>query len=92
MWRPVIGFKGIYEVSDLGRVRSLSRAILGGPRRNIIGIIRKTPITGQYPAFICRNGTKTFSYVHHLVAEAFIGRRPIDKEVVHADGNPKTID
>ena len=24
-WRPVVGFEGLYEVSDLGRVRSLPR-------------------------------------------------------------------
>ena len=26
-WKPVVGYEGIYEVSDLGRVRSLSRKV-----------------------------------------------------------------
>lgn len=28
-WKPVVGYEGLYEVSSLGRVRSLSRSIQG---------------------------------------------------------------
>lgn len=28
-WEPVVGYEGLYEVSDLGRVRSLDRVIMG---------------------------------------------------------------
>ena len=28
MWKPIVGFEGLYEVSDDGRVRSLNRVVL----------------------------------------------------------------
>src|SRR3546814_6114244 len=32
-WRPVVGFEGLYEVSDQGRVRSMDREVRSGPGR-----------------------------------------------------------
>lgn len=26
-WKPIIGFEGLYEINDLGRVKSLSRYV-----------------------------------------------------------------
>ena len=43
-WLPVVGWKGFYEVSDLGRVRSVDRTIM---RRNRWGQIRPVRFTGK---------------------------------------------
>jgi hypothetical protein len=94
IWHPIAGYEAIYEISSFGRVRSISRLIKCSDGRSIrmVGIIRKTPLVKKYPSlFLCLNGKKTFAYVHHLVATAFIGPRPPGKEVAHNDGNAENV-
>lgn len=91
-WLSVIGFEGVYEVSDRGRVRSLDRDVpySNGRVLRMKGIIRQTPLVAGYLSlFLSLNGSKTFAYVHHLVAVAFIGPRPPGKELAHADGDSR---
>ena len=73
-WRPVVGYEGQYEVSNLGRVRSL---ISGRVLANRVG-------REGYPRLNLRHRTH---YVHALVAEAFLGPRHSGLEVRHRDGN-----
>lgn len=92
-WRPVIGWEGLYEVSDLGRVRSLPRRVIGGGYGGeaIRGGRMLNPIvdTGDYRFVALSNGGKRKLSVHSLVAAAFIGPRPTPKhEVRHLDGDP----
>src|SRR3546814_14866502 len=89
-WRPVVGFEGLYEVSDQGRVRSLDREVRSGPGRT-----RKArshilkPSAGQdgylrvnlWPDNQYRSRT-----VHSLVAASFFGFVS-GKELRHFDGN-----
>lgn len=88
-WRPVVGFEGSYEVSSLGRVRSLDRVVVQRSRwggmieRKLRGQIIRAENKG-YPHV--RMGYKHYA-VHILVAEAFIGPRPEGKQVCHNDGN-----
>lgn len=95
-WHPVIGYEGFYEVSNLGRVRSLDRNVTyrNGRNKDWRGQILKSSMTGSgYPGVeLCRNGTGKTTLVHVLVAAAFIGPRPKGKHVAHYDGdksNPK---
>ncbi len=81
-WKPVVGWEGIYEVSDLGRVRSLKRQppkiMTGQPHEN--GYVRYT-LTGS--------GLKTTTRkAHRLVLEAFVGPRPDGMMCRHLDGDP----
>lgn len=71
-WKPITGFEGYYEVSDLGRIRSINRIV---KNRLFTGIILK-PVnntTGGYP-FVCliKNGKRRSLKIHKLVARAFI--------------------
>lgn len=90
-WRPVVGYEGIYSVSDQGRVRGEARVvahILKGKRlRQRILNPRINKATG-YPAvnLARENSRRTFT-VHSLVAAAFIGPRPEGLEVAHGDGD-----
>lgn len=68
IWRDVPGYEGKYQVSNLGRVKSLSY------RRSNKEVILK-PIsngTGYLQITFCKNGKTERQYVHRLVAEAFI--------------------
>jgi hypothetical protein len=90
-WKPVVGYEGVYEVSDLGRVRSLDRWVRVGSGRRRTGVRYFTPSpTGKnkkYKRVLLRNPDKNRP-VHQLVLEAFVGPRPKDCEVRHLDGNP----
>ena len=81
-----------YEVSNLGRVRSVDRTVLLGGKRQ--GEIRKLKgrilRLGRHPSghlTVLLGAGRTYS-VHILVAEAFIGPCPIGCEVLHWDGIP----
>lgn len=88
-WLPVVGWEGLYEVSDLGRVRSVERIVQFGPRT------RKVPSTvlkpGKNPKGVLfvnlSNGAAKERRVHQLVLEAFVGPRPPGMEGCHWDDN-----
>lgn len=91
-WKPIPGYKGFYEVSDLGRVRSVPRKVDHGQSsayRYVRGRILSTNIgTNGYPSvMLSREGGKKFCTVHRLVMLAFVGPCPDGQEVAHADGN-----
>lgn len=94
-WRAVPDFEGLYEVSNLGRVRSLDRIIYKRnvrngpiiPTRRRGKILRANPDTHGYPTLhLCVGGVDKASLVHHLVLRAFVGERPAGQECRHLDG------
>ena len=83
-WRPVVGHEGFFEVSSIGRVRSVTRTVPMTTRwgvattRTIQSIIRRpgTSRKGYLNVTLMKCGVKTQAGVHVLVAEAFLGERP----------------
>lgn len=75
-WRPVVGYEGLYEVSNLGRVRSLPRTMKtrhGKPenRYHLKGRILKQIRTSRgYLVVMLGKGNQAF--VHRLVLSAFV--------------------
>lgn len=93
VWKPVVGFEGLYEVSNLGRVKSLERITKrsDGKTQFVRERILKLGIgtSGYYTVRISKGGVmKTFS-VHKLMCESFLNHSPSRfKEVVdHIDGD-----
>lgn len=88
IWKDIKGYIGFYQVSNYGKVRSLTRKIIH--KNGKIRIYNGTliiPHTVHYPrVHLRRNGESIGIMVHHLVCGAFIGLRPINKEVNHIDG------
>ena len=84
-WKPVPGYEGLYEVSDLGRVRSVYREVPCkiGTRRVFPKILR-TPIHKGYRQVNLRGKTRS---VHQLVSLAFMGERPKGWHTCHRDGD-----
>lgn len=75
-WLPVEGYEGLYEVSDLGRVKSLERTIKakGSGRRLLRGRILKpcrNP-NGYLAVALCKDGDINRVFVHRLVAKTFL--------------------
>lgn len=99
-WRPVTGFVGLYEVSNLGRVRSRDRVRIYQLAQGPTTITRRGKILTQswgarspYPKVYLTDGpTRVCVNVHRMVAEAFLGPCPDGYWVNHIDGrktNPK---
>ena len=85
-WRPVLGFEGMYQVSNLGRVRSLERIInySDGRIRTFPGrIIRPGGGKNHLYVFLHRRQVKKKEYVHRLVLESFVGPCPPGMEACH---------
>lgn len=81
-WLPVVGYEGLYEVSDRGRVRSLDRIVKRGSGTvRLRGRVLKAGIqrssdghqTGGRIVTLCRDGKRRTRLVHQLVVEAAVG-------------------
>lgn len=96
LWQPIDGYQGLYEVSNLGRVRSLDRVLKRKNRSTL-----EPDVTLHLKGKTLKSGLATHGYltvslwkknkgqthcVHVLVTNAFIGDST-DADVNHKDGN-----
>lgn len=91
IWREVVGFEGLYEVSDLGQVRSLDREVkVGTGYRTVKGkVLALTPqVSGHLCVSLYQDCVRTPQRVHRLVLEAHV--RPANPGEIcrHLDGDP----
>lgn len=91
IWKPIPGFEGLYEVSNMGQVRSLDRIIPDKTHgtRKLVGktLKQKQDELGRKHVVLSKHSKTLTKRVHVLVAEAFIGPRPKGMEICHDDGN-----
>jgi hypothetical protein len=88
-WRPVVGYEGLYEVSNLGRARSLDRLVASGygSTRQAVGRLLK-PMTdshGYIYVTLSSNAVATRGHIHLMVLQAFVGPRPEGLVACHYD-------
>ena len=90
-FKPVQGYAGIYEISNLGRVKSLSRVIErndGNTRvtedRIILPFLTKC---GYHQIVLCKDGVRKKHLIHRLVANAFIENPDKLPIINHKDEN-----
>lgn len=93
IWKPIPGFEGYYEVSNLGRVKSLDRKILSkkGTVYSKPGRIRKPVsnyVTGYLSVVLCGEKTKKTMSLHRIVALAFL-ENPHNYECVNHKSEDK---
>lgn len=90
-WKNIPGYEGLYEVSTLGRIRSLDKNIdtYNGGSYVRKGAIKKLRInkSGYYCVNLCKNGISVSHIAHRLVAKAFIENKNNYPEVNHINEN-----
>lgn len=81
-WKAIVGYEGIYEISDIGRVKSLKygkeKILKPGKLKN-----------GYLHVILYKEGKKKIFKIHRLVAEAFIPN-PLGLETVNHMDEVKT--
>lgn len=81
IWKDIEGFEGLYQVSNLGRIKSSCREGTKG------GIIKQFLIDKYMKVHLYKDGESRFYFVHRLVALAFI-ENPLNKpQINHINGN-----
>lgn len=76
VWKDVVGYEGLYQISDHGRVKSTRRNIILKPGR------------GRYLSVtLCNDGKMREISIHRLVAEAFCEKHDGATEVNHINEN-----
>lgn len=85
IWKPIIEYEGLYEISNLGRVKSLRRKVKTGfgTRLQPEIILRDQNNQGYRNVQLKANGNIKNFKVHTLVAQAFLPK----PEINHIDEN-----
>jgi len=90
IWKDIIDYEGLYQISNLGRVKSLSRKIINSRRKGYIKErILKFALNSDGYKYIClHKNNKGYTHrIHKLVAIMFINNINNKSEVNHIDGN-----
>ena len=88
IWRPVVGYEGLYEVSNTGQVRSLDRYVKNNHsyrlhKGKVLSLLKNE--YGYIQVVLSCNGKHNTITVHRLVAQAFILNPNNLPEVNHKD-------
>jgi hypothetical protein len=85
IWKDVLGYEGIYQISSLGRVKSLSRKRSDGGTSKEIFLKPFTEKKGYFRHTLFKNSKGLKFLAHRLVANAFI-ENPFNKiSINHID-------
>lgn len=96
IWKDIVGYEGLYQVSNLGRVKSVERRVWNGvsfalKREKLLSNNRickgKGNRFGYIHVSLRKNGKAKNLCVHKLVANAFLDNPLRHKEVDHLDNN-----
>jgi hypothetical protein len=81
IWKSVVNYENLYEVSNYGKIKSFKygKEKILKPRKNR---------SGHLTVVLHKNGTPNYCYIHRLVLETFVGPCPSGMESCHNDGNP----
>ena len=86
VWKDIDGYEGLYQISNLGRVKSLARNEMFCKRPETI----LKPFlcgSGYQEIILTKNAERKPKLIHRLVAEAFVPNTDGRREVNHKDGN-----
>lgn len=86
VWLPIKGFIGLYEISNLGRVKSLKHVDMKGNVRKEYIFNNKDSYSKYHTVILCRGKERIIIGVHVLVATAFIPNPDNKPQPNHKNG------
>ena len=90
-WKAIVGYEGLYEVSNIGNIRRLPSVIRykQNGTRNYPGkdLLQEQIVEGYLRVVLSKDGVKKRYMSHRIVAEAFIPNLDNKKFVNHINGN-----
>lgn len=92
IWKDIKGYEGLYQVSNLGNVKSLKRQVYAGKNRlrwqyEKILSTNKTNGNGYKIVSLSKDNKSKNKYIHRLVAETFLNNPNNYKYINHKDEN-----
>lgn len=91
IWKDIEGYKGVYKISNKGRVLSLERMVFNKLTGNYNSkkerILRDKGTDGYPQVKLCNNGKEKTYKVHRLVAKAFIPLKEGKRIINHKNGD-----
>ena len=85
-WKDIPEYEGLYQISNLGRVKSLKRKADNGTNIRTVKekILKQSPFSGSdyLRVGLTKNGKIKTKRVHQLVAIAFLGHNPKQNKIV----------
>ena len=79
IWKDIIGYEGLYQISNLGNVKRITKNCK---------ILKQSDNRNGYKLVgLCKNNKRKNYYIHRLVAIAFIENKENYKEINHKDNN-----
>jgi len=86
VWRDIVGYEGVYQVSNFGRIKRIKRA--RGAKFGGILSQHTDPKSSEKKVVLSKDSKPKVHRVHRLVAFAFLGAPPTERHIVaHGDGN-----
>ena len=91
IWKDVKNYEGLYQISNLGRVKSMSKFAGFSYRKERI---LKTSLDkdGYVKVTLCKNNRTRFLSIHRLLAECFIPNSNNYPQINHKDENKQNND
>jgi hypothetical protein len=90
IWKDVVGYEGLYQVSNLGRVKSLERKFVTSDGKKMVKKERVLKPGKDSKGYLhirfCINDHFPSFKVHRVVAKAFLGTSKSDMQVNHING------
>ena len=91
IWLPVKGYEGLYEVSNMGRVKALAKTWVSGEnylviRRKDECLLKQQLVVGYNAVVLTKNGVQKMTRVHRIVLLAFKENPENKPEVNHING------
>lgn len=89
-WKDILNYEGLYQISDLGRVKALEKRVFNLNKICIYKpLIIKSFVTkrGYFEVRLCFNNTSKAKKIHRLLAEYFIPNPSEKPQVNHIDSN-----
>lgn len=101
IWKDIKGYEGVYQISNLGNVKSVERYRKGNSGSKVFvseKILKPSIVNGYVRYFLCtgEHGKIKNYFVHRLVYEAFVGEIPDGMQVNHinedkTDNRPENL-